>query len=120
MHPAAGSRAARDDLVCKALADWRRRAILDLLKAEPRTAGDLCDHFAATLDRCKVILRPVHRGELARLEAMNQVGRATFRHGRPPGFTVVLPGIMPGVAAGAVFAFLASFDEATWRASSRA
>jgi mannopine transport system permease protein len=28
-------------------------------------------------------------------------------------FTVVLPGIMPGVAAGAVFAFLASFDEAT-------
>lgn len=28
-------------------------------------------------------------------------------------FTVVLPSIMPGVAAGAVFAFLASFDEAT-------
>jgi mannopine transport system permease protein len=28
-------------------------------------------------------------------------------------FTVVLPNIMPGVAAGAVFAFLASFDEAT-------
>lgn len=28
-------------------------------------------------------------------------------------FAVVLPNIMPGVAAGAVFAFLASFDEAT-------
>lgn len=28
-------------------------------------------------------------------------------------FHVVLPGILPGVAAGAVFAFLASFDEAT-------
>lgn len=28
-------------------------------------------------------------------------------------FSVVLPGIMPGVAAGGVFAFLSSFDEAT-------
>lgn len=46
---------ARDDLVFKALADSRRRQILDLLKDQPRTTGELCEHFARELDRCTVM-----------------------------------------------------------------
>jgi DNA-binding transcriptional ArsR family regulator len=49
------SRATRDDLVFKALADSRRREILDLLKDSPRTTGELCEHFDASLDRCTVM-----------------------------------------------------------------
>jgi DNA-binding transcriptional ArsR family regulator len=44
-----------DDLVFKALADSRRRQILDLLKAAPRTTGELCDRFEGSLDRCTVM-----------------------------------------------------------------
>ena len=49
------SRAESDDLVFKALADSRRRQILDLLKKAPRTTGELCERFEATLDRCTVM-----------------------------------------------------------------
>jgi DNA-binding transcriptional ArsR family regulator len=49
------SRAGKDDLLFKALADARRRQILDLLQRSPRTTGELCDRFAATLDRCTVM-----------------------------------------------------------------
>jgi DNA-binding transcriptional ArsR family regulator len=59
------SRAIRDDLVFKALADSRRREILDLLKDEPRTTGELCDHFRKKLDRCTVMQ---HIGVLERAE----------------------------------------------------
>lgn len=45
----------RDDLLFKALADGRRRVILDLLKIAPRTTGALCEHFADELDRCTVM-----------------------------------------------------------------
>jgi DNA-binding transcriptional ArsR family regulator len=48
------SRPAREDLVFKALADSRRRQILDLLKASARTTGELCDRFR-DLDRCTVM-----------------------------------------------------------------
>lgn len=44
----------RHDLIFKALSDSRRRQILDLLKDEPQTTGDICDHFK-TLDRCTVM-----------------------------------------------------------------
>ncbi len=44
-----------DDLVFKALADSRRRQILDLLKKEPRTTGELCERFEKSLDRCTVM-----------------------------------------------------------------
>jgi DNA-binding transcriptional ArsR family regulator len=44
----------KDDLVYKALADSRRREILDLLKDEPRTTGDICSKFKK-LDRCTVM-----------------------------------------------------------------
>src|SRR4030095_9956178 len=39
------------DTVFKALGDSRRRKILDLLKAGPKTTGELCDYFT-DLDRC--------------------------------------------------------------------
>ena len=48
------SSAKKDDLVYKALADRRRREILDLLRDEPRTTGDICAHFNE-LDRCTVM-----------------------------------------------------------------
>lgn len=38
----------------KALADRRRREILDLLKDEPKTTGDICLKFKK-LDRCTVM-----------------------------------------------------------------
>ena len=44
-----------DDLVFRALADSRRRHILDMLKSEPRTTGALCAAFAGALDRCTVM-----------------------------------------------------------------
>ncbi|WP_224248232.1 ArsR/SmtB family transcription factor [Hyalangium gracile] len=59
------SRAARDDLLFKALADSRRREILDLLKEGPRTTGELCEHFEAALDRCTVMQ---HLGVLEKAE----------------------------------------------------
>ncbi len=48
------SREKNPDLVYKALADSRRREILDLLKDERKTTGDICAHFAE-LDRCTVM-----------------------------------------------------------------
>jgi DNA-binding transcriptional ArsR family regulator len=59
------SRTARDDLVFKALADSRRREILDLVKDRPRTTGELCKRFAKVLDRCTVMQ---HIGVLERAE----------------------------------------------------
>jgi DNA-binding transcriptional ArsR family regulator len=49
------SRVKNDDLIYKALADNRRREILDLLKEDPRTTGDICSHFEGSLDRCTVM-----------------------------------------------------------------
>jgi DNA-binding transcriptional ArsR family regulator len=46
---------ASDDAIFKALADSRRRQILDLLKAAPRTTGQLCEQFEGSLDRCTVM-----------------------------------------------------------------
>lgn len=48
------SREKKQELIFKALADRRRRKILDLLKKEERTTGDICAHFRA-LDRCTVM-----------------------------------------------------------------
>ena len=42
------------DSIFKALADGRRREILDLLKDEPKTTSFLCAHFE-NLDRCTVM-----------------------------------------------------------------
>jgi DNA-binding transcriptional ArsR family regulator len=48
------SRGKSDDLIFKALADSRRRELLDLLRDEPRTTTDLCASFDS-LDRCTVM-----------------------------------------------------------------
>ena len=48
------SRRFSHDLIFKALADEKRRRLLDLLKDGPRTTGDLCERFAG-IDRCTVM-----------------------------------------------------------------
>ena len=48
------SRADKQGMVFKALADDRRREILDLLRDGPRTTGELCLKFKK-LDRCTVM-----------------------------------------------------------------
>ena len=69
------SSAEGDDLVFKALADLRRRQILDLLKAAPRTTGELCQRFAGSLDRCTVMQ---HIGVLERAGLI--IARREGRH----------------------------------------
>src|SRR5215212_673257 len=72
------SRAEVEELVFKALADGRRRRILDLLKAEPSTTGDLCSHFPE-LDRCTVMQ---HLGILERagLIVVKREGRLRWNY----------------------------------------
>ena len=48
------SKDSSQDRIFKALADSRRRQILDLLKDKPKTTGAICDHFRE-LDRCTVM-----------------------------------------------------------------
>jgi len=69
---------ALDDLVFKALADSRRRQILDLLKTSARTTGEICRHFE-DLDRCTVML---HIGvlEKAGLVISRREGRLRWNH----------------------------------------
>ena len=69
------SREKTDDLVYKALADGRRREILDLLKDKPKTTGDLCAHFD-TLDRCTVMQ---HLGVLERAGLIFVQRKGRFR-----------------------------------------
>jgi DNA-binding transcriptional ArsR family regulator len=58
-------REERYDLIFKALGDFRRREILDLLKNRGRTTGELCEHFNH-LDRCTVMqhLNVLERADL--------------------------------------------------------
>ena len=71
----------KDDLVFKALADSRRREILDLLKERGRTTGELCDHFRR-LDRCTVMQ---HLGvlETADLVIVKREGRLRWNYINP-------------------------------------
>ena len=48
------SREKSHDLIFKALADGRRRKMLDLLKDGPRTTSHICKEFK-TIDRCTVM-----------------------------------------------------------------
>src|SRR5260370_11354592 len=59
------SRHDRQERIFKALADSRRRKILDLLASEPLTTGKLCKHFPK-LHRCTVMqhLRVLERANL--------------------------------------------------------
>ena len=75
----AASHTDRDDLLFKALADGRRREILDLLKDAPRTTGELCKHFEVALDRCTVMQ---HLGVLERADLViaRRQGRLRWNH----------------------------------------
>lgn len=44
----------KQDSIFKALADSRRRSILDFLEKSRRTTGEICEHFEP-LDRCTVM-----------------------------------------------------------------
>lgn len=54
-----------DGAVFKALADDKRRRILDLLKVKPRTTGELCSYFP-DVDRCTIMqhLEVLRKAEL--------------------------------------------------------
>jgi DNA-binding transcriptional ArsR family regulator len=71
----------RLDAVFKALADPRRREMLDLLKTAPRTTGELCKHFKR-LDRCTVMQ---HLGVLedADLIIVKRTGRFRWNYLNP-------------------------------------
>jgi len=56
----------RQEPVFKALADYRRREMLDLLRDRPQTTGDICKHFK-DLDRCTVMQ---HLGVLEKAELL--------------------------------------------------
>jgi DNA-binding transcriptional ArsR family regulator len=72
------SRSAREERIFKALADGRRRRILDLLRSEPLTTGDLCAHFP-DLNRCTVMQ---HLGVLERagLVIVRREGRLRWNY----------------------------------------
>jgi len=64
--------------VFKALADARRRAILDLLKKRERTTGELCKHFRK-LDRCTV-MQHLAVLEKAKLVIVKRDGRLRWNY----------------------------------------
>jgi DNA-binding transcriptional ArsR family regulator len=75
------SRGESEDLVFRALADSKRRNILDLLKNQPKTTGDLCEHFRK-IDRCTVMQ---HLGVLERagLIIVKREGRHRWNYINP-------------------------------------
>ncbi len=68
----------RQERIFKALADGTRRAILDRLKHQPRSTGDLCSQFRR-LDRCTVMQ---HLGvlEQAGLVIVRREGRQRWNY----------------------------------------
>jgi DNA-binding transcriptional ArsR family regulator len=68
----------KHDMVFKALADHRRRAILDLLKGRAKTTGEICDSLEP-LDRCTVMQ---HLGVLERsgLIVVKKIGRHRWNY----------------------------------------
>jgi DNA-binding transcriptional ArsR family regulator len=75
------SREADDDAVFKALGDARRRRMLDLLKEQPKTTGELCAHFR-TMDRCSV-MQHLDVLEKAGLIVVRREGRLRWNYLNP-------------------------------------
>src|ERR1700733_2469632 len=71
----------RQESIFKALADCRRREMLDLLRDKPQTTGDICQHFK-DLDRCTVMQ---HLGvlEKAELIIIKREGRNRWNYINP-------------------------------------
>lgn len=67
-----------NDPVFKALAHFRRREILDILKDGPRTTGMLCETFA-DMDRCTV-MQHLKVLEEADLVVPKKEGRERWNH----------------------------------------
>lgn len=67
-----------DDALFKALAHRARRRILDVLKAGPRTTGDLCQAMP-DLDRCTV-MQHLKVLETAGLLVVERRGRERWNH----------------------------------------
>jgi DNA-binding transcriptional ArsR family regulator len=70
-----------EERVFKALADGRRRRILDLLKPAPMTTGDLCDKFPR-LNRCTV-MQHLSVLERAGLVIVKREGRLRWNYINP-------------------------------------
>lgn len=66
------------DRIFKALADRRRRRMLDLLKDAPKTTGMLCKEFPE-LDRCTV-MQHLKVLESADLVVLHRKGRERWNH----------------------------------------
>lgn len=66
------------DRIFKALADSKRRKLLDLLRDKPRTTGELCEKFPE-LDRCTVMLH-LKVLEEAELVIPRKEGRFRWNH----------------------------------------
>lgn len=94
------SRDAEQDRVFKALADSRRRRILDVLKTAPRTTGELCDFFPG-LDRCTV-MQHLNVLEDADLVIVRREGRYRWNYLNPLPIKEVHDRWISRYAAGAV------------------
>ena len=74
------------DLVWKALADPKRRAILDLLAKRPRTTGEVCAHFAELsaggIGRTGV-MKHLDVLQAANLVLVRREGRVRWNHVNP-------------------------------------
>ncbi len=68
----------RDDAVFKALANGKRRQMLDALKDAPQTTGALCETFAE-MDRCTV-MQHLKVLEDAGLVIARREGRERWNH----------------------------------------
>ena len=71
----------QQDAVFKALADGRRREMLDLLRDGPKTTGELCGHFDS-LDRCTV-MQHLRVLEAADLILVKRQGRQRWNYINP-------------------------------------